>query len=124
MLFIMSSIATMYYERDLQMNLKPTDQIKQSLEKLGYLNTDYELRKKHFVKNKLAAKLSSDELDTSLTINELIKQIENSAEYYSYCQYLDNSKERSNELGNFLISNDVKKFYNSCTEEELAYIGY
>ena len=124
MLLIMSSIATMYYERDLQMNLKPADQIKQSLKKLGYLNTDYELRKKHFVKNKLAAKLSSDELDTSLTINELIKQIENSAEYYSYCQYLDNSKERSNELGNFLISNDVKKFYNSCTEEELAYIGY
>jgi hypothetical protein len=120
----MSSIATMYYERDLQMNLKASDQIKQSLEKLGYLNTDYELRKKHFVKNKLAAKLSSDELDTSLTINELIKQIENSAEYYSYSQYLDNSKERSNELGNFLISNDVKKFYNSCTEEELAYIGY
>jgi hypothetical protein len=120
----MSSIATMYYERDLQMNLKPENQIKQSLEKLGYLITDYELKKKHFVKNMLTAKISSDESDTSLTINELIKQIENSNEYYSYCQYLDNSKKRSHELENFLISNDVKNFYNSCTEEELSYLGY
>jgi hypothetical protein len=120
----MSSIATMYYERDLQMNLKASDQIKQSLEKLGYLNTDYELRKKHFVKNKLIARILSNDLNTSLSINSLINQIENSFEYVSYCHYLDNSKERSNKLGNFLISNDVKEFYNSCTEEELAYIGY
>jgi uncharacterized membrane protein len=120
----MSSIATMYYERDLQMNLKPENQIKQSLEKLKYLNANYELMRKDFIKNKLTAKLSLDDLDTSLTINELIKQIEDNTEYLSYCQYLDNSKKRGSELEKFLISNDVKDFYNSCTEEELAYLGY
>ena len=123
-LLIMSSIATMYYERDLQMCLKPENQIKQSLEKLKYLNANYELMRKDFIKNKVTAKLSLDDLDTSLTINELNKQIENSLEYLSYCQYLDNSKKRGVELEKYLISNDVKSFYNSCTEEELAYLGY
>jgi hypothetical protein len=120
----MSSIATMYYERDLQMNLKPENQIKQSLKKLGYLNTDYELRKNNFIKNKLTTKLLSDELNTSLSINSLINEIENSFEYVSYCQYLDSIKKRGTELEEFLTSNDVKNFYNSCTEEELSYLGY
>lgn len=120
----MSSTATMYYERDLLMNLKPENQIKQSLEKLGYINTDHELRKNNFIKNKLTTKILSDELNTNLSINSLINQIENSYEYVSYCQYLDNSKKRGVELEKYLISNDVKNFYNSCTEEELAYLGY
>ena len=120
----MSSIATIYYERDLKMNLTPENQIKQSLKKLKYLSSDYEMMKKYFVKNNLITKLSSEELDTSLSINEIIKQIENSFEYLLYCQYLDTIKERSIVLQKYLISNDIKSFYNSCTEEELEYLGY
>jgi hypothetical protein len=120
----MSSIATIYYNRDLEMNLKPENQIKQSLEKLKYLNTDYKLMKKHFIKNKLIIKLSSEELDTSLSINELIEQIEKSDEYLLYCQNLNNNKERGIELEKFLLSNDIKNFYNNCTEEELEYLGF
>ena len=120
----MSSIAIMYYERDLKMKLAPTCQIKTSLEKLKYLNANYELMKKDFIKNKLTAKLLSEELNTSLSINQLNKQIKNGSEYLSYCEYLGNIKKRGIELQKYLILNDVKSFYNSCTEEELAYLGY
>ena len=123
-LLIMTCIATMYYERDLSMNLDPECQIKESLEKLGYLNTDCELVKKIFIKNKLLTKLSLEELDIDLSISELINQIKNSSEYLLYCQNLDNNKKRGDELKKHLLSTDIKSFYDSCTEEELEYIGY
>lgn len=119
----MSSIASMYYERDLKMNIDPQYQIKHSLKKLGYLNTDYELNKQNYIKNKLSSKILL-ELDTELYINDLINQIKSSNEYLLYCQYLDNSIKRSVELEEYLISNNIKSFYDNCTEEELEYLGY
>jgi len=122
-LLIMTSIASMYYERDLKMNIDPQYQIKHSLKKLGYLNTDYELNKQNYIKNKLSSKILL-ELDTELYISDLINQIKNSNEYLLYCQYLDNSIKRSVELEEYLISNNIKSFYDNCTEEELEYLGY
>ena len=120
----MSSIATMFYERDLNMNLDQKNQIKQSLEKLGYINTDHELREQNFIKDRLIYKLSVNKLDTQLSIDDLTNQIKKDTDYLSYCKYLNYCKKRGIELEKYLESNDSKDFYNSCTDGELEYLGY
>jgi Mg2+ and Co2+ transporter CorA len=78
----MTSIASMYYERDLKMNIDSQYQIKHSLKKLRYLDTDHELNKQLFIKNKLSSKIL---LELNAELREDIKYtIEERRNFYSF----------------------------------------
>ena len=124
-----NEIVQMYIERDFKMKINPIKQIRHCLKKLGYLNINVPEETKVFLLGKYFENLSVDISENKETIDFKIKnQLSNiskdNKEYTIFKNYIDNKIKRSFELSSFLESNNIEKFYNSLTYDELIYISY
>jgi hypothetical protein len=113
------SLAEMYYERDVSMNLNPNQSIYLSLKKLRYIEID---EKKD--ENDFKVFLFKKYLKDYNKLDEYKDAVDNSDELVKYRENRKLSKERGNFLSKFLNSDDNKRFYESLTDDELEYIGY
>jgi hypothetical protein len=95
-----SDIAHMFYKRDLEMKLDPLDTIINHLKKLRYYNINLLFEESTFSGNK------------------------DSEEYKKFKKNLNYRIERSIILSKYINKINIKEFYNSCTTEELYYLGY
>ena len=113
------SIAEMYYERDVSMNLDPNQSIYSSLKKLRYIEID---EKKD--ENDFKVFLFKKYLKDYNKLDEYKEAVDNSDEFIKYKKHRKLSRERGQFLSKFLQSGNNKKFYENLTDDELEYIGY
>jgi len=119
------TIAYNYYIRDIEMKLEPKRQIVNALYKLGYLNLDIDKKCKTYIDSEISLMMLND---TNL-LTFYVDVIKETDKYKSYYNHLLYSQKRFNELKDFLSIDNIdfhvlKEFYESCTEEELMYLGW
>jgi HSP20 family molecular chaperone IbpA len=124
-----NELVNMYVQRDLDMNINPTEQIRNCMKKLGYLNINVIDETKVFLLGKYFKnlKINIDENKENVNFNienQLSQLSKEDKEYTIFRNYVNNKIKRSFELSSFLDSTNIEKFYNSLTYDELIYIGY
>jgi hypothetical protein len=124
-----SELVNMYVKRDLDMNINPTNQIRNCVKKLGYLNINVIDETKVFLLDKYFKNLKIDVEENKESANfkienQLSQLSKEDKEYTIFRNYINNKIKRSFELSSFLDSTNIQKFYNSLTYDELIYIGY
>jgi hypothetical protein len=115
-----------YYMRDKQFDTNNTDQIINSIKKLGYYNINIIKESDSYCMKKLgnilSSKFNSDIM--SKTIDSIMIQIKNSDDYKNFQLKLNKRLERSIILSKYLHHNDTLDFYKNLTLDELIMIGY
>ncbi len=124
----MTTTASNFYLRDIKMNLNPKEQIVNALNKLGYLNIDFDKKVKTYIDHRLSEMILNGKITYDKTFDFYIEQIKASEEFKKYYKHLEFQIKRSKEMNNFLsdeiTKNNLRIFYESCTEDELLYLGY
>jgi hypothetical protein len=111
-----------YYLRDESMGLDWNITLTSHLKKLDLIDFDMQNRIDTFIKSEMPIwirKNYNSSLNT-LTLGEIVEQIKESKKFKSYLEYLKKQESRAAVLGTCAYS----EFYNLCTEEELAYLGW
>lgn len=116
--------ASSFYLRDIKLNNDPKIQITNALKKLGYLDLDYENRQKKYIETILSKMILNSNIDYNKSFSFYIEQIKETNEYKQYNEYLLYSHKRYEELKKHILDSKLKDFYDNCTKEELAYLGY
>ena len=113
-----NELVNMYVNRDLNMNINPTEQIRNCMKKLGYLNINVIDETKVFLLGKYFKnlKINIDENKENVNFNietQLSQLSKEDKEYTIFRNYVNNKIKRSFELSSFLDSTNIEKFYNS-----------
>jgi len=121
----MTSISKVYYERDTEMNLDLYKLIDYHLSKLNYKYINKSMELKKYIDNKYVFYITTKKIDPAkITYIEWVATFKLSLEYLQFQKHLDNKIKRSILLSKFIGTNKNKEFYETCTEEELNYLGY
>ena len=121
----MTSISTLYYERDNEMKLDLYKLINDHLYKLNYKYINKSMELKKYIDNKYVFAITNNKLDPNKTTYiDWLNQFKLSLEYLEFQKHLDNKIKRSILLSKFAGTNKNKSFYETCTEGELSYLGY
>jgi hypothetical protein len=107
------------------MNLDLYKLLNNHLSKLNYnyINKSIELKK--YIDNNYVFNITNYNLDPAKTTYiEWVNNFKLSLKYLEFKKYLDNKIKRSIILSKFAGTNKNKEFYETCTEEELIYLGY
>ena len=115
----------LYCERDNDMNLDLYKLLNNHLLKLNYnyINKSTELKK--YIDNNYVLNIKNNNLDPAKTTYiEWVNKFKLTLEYLKFKKHLDNKIKRSIILSKFCGTNKNKEFYETCTEEELIYLGY
>lgn len=122
--------ANAYVLRDKLMNLDPSIQITNCLNKLGYMNINFSEEAKNFLVNLAITHLKislMNDWDCSLkhmTIENYIDTFKETDEYKNFINSINYRIKRGGELSNYVSSTNNERFYNSLTLNELNIIGY
>jgi hypothetical protein len=111
-----------YYARDESMGLDGDKTLDSHLKKLDLVDFDINNKIETFVKSELPIWIRTNYSSSlnSLTLGEIVEQIKLSNKFQSYLEYLKKQEARATILGTCIYTD----FYNLCTEEELAYLGW
>jgi len=111
-----------YYKRDESIGIEKNKQLESNLKKLDLLDFDINNKIEIFVKSEIAIwiKTNYSSVLNSLTLGEIVEKIKLSKKFQSHLEYLKKQEIRATILGTCIYSD----FYNLCTEEELAYLGW
>ena len=111
-----------YYARDQSMGLNGDETLQSHLQKLDLINFDINDRIESFIKSEMPNWIRNNYCSSlnNLTLGEIVEQIKNSKKFKSYVEYLQGKEIRSVILGTCTYAD----FYNLCTQEELAYLGW
>jgi hypothetical protein len=114
-----------YVLRDKLMNLNPSTQIKNSMNKLGYMNVNFHEESTNFLIHFTMQNLKTSFMNVKKMTNEnYMETLKETIEYKNFANTLNKRMKRSIELSNFVDSTNNEGFYNSLTLEELIFIGY
>jgi hypothetical protein len=121
----MTSISTLYYERDNEMKLDLYKLINDHLYKLNYKYINKSMELKKYIDNKYVFNITNNKINPAkITYTEWVTTFKLSLDYLQFQKHLDNKIKRSIILSKFIGTNKNKEFYETCTEEELNYLGY
>ena len=121
----MTSVVKLYCDRDIDMNLDLYKLINDHLSKLDYKYINKSIELKKFIDNKYIFNITNNKLDPAKTTYiEWVKNFKLSLDYLKFQKHLDNKIKRSIILSKFCGTNKNKEFYETCTENELSYLGY
>lgn len=119
-----------YVLRDKLMNLDPSTQITNCLNKLGYMNINILDETKNFLLNLTMTNLKislMNDWDSSLkrmSIENYMDTLKDTDEHRNFIISINHRIKRAFELSNFVSSTNNEGFYNSLTLNELNIIGY
>lgn len=118
-------IVELYYNRDVELNIEPSKSITKHLTKLDYNFVNKSELLNTYLYNKYISDIEYNIVDPlQVSYNKWLVSFKKTLNYNNIINNIDNKIKRSILLSKYAGSNDIKGFYNNCTIEELAYLGY
>ena len=118
-------IVELYYNRDVELNIEPSKSITNHLTKLDYNFVNKSDLLNTYLYNKYISDIEYNIVDPlQVSYNKWLGSFKETLNYNNIINNIDNKIKRSILLSKYAGSNDIKGFYNNCTIEELAYLGY
>uniref|UniRef100_A0A6C0DAL6 Uncharacterized protein n=1 Tax=viral metagenome TaxID=1070528 RepID=A0A6C0DAL6_9ZZZZ len=115
----------LYIQRNAEMNLDPAELIINNMNKLGYSSIHYSVELNNSLFNEYVSQLNKKTKEIlNLSYNEWVEKYKETYDYLEIEKSLDDKISRSIKLSKYVSSNLIKDFYNSCTIEELNFLGY
>jgi hypothetical protein len=115
----------LYMERDNTLQINPRDQIRFSLDKLGYNYVNKEQETTDFIKNYFLYAIKIGDYNPEIMeYNNWLAEFKDSCTYKKFLINLDDKIARSIILSKYAGTDKINEFYNACTLSELYYVGY
>ena len=116
-------LVNIYCQRDTTLNINKL--LNEHLYKLNYNYVNKSMELKKYIDYKFVFNITNNKLDPAkITYTEWVDNFKLSLDYLNYKKHLDNRIKRSIILSKFVGTTKNKEFYETCTEDELIYLGY
>lgn len=125
--FTPAFVRSEYYQRDQDLGLDTRNQYIANLKKLGYWKFDKSAQIEKYIKHELNQAINReiklfnlDPIFCNKTIGTFLSELKQSEKFCLHQEYLTRVETR----GRILSECGYDQFYNLCTDEELAYLGW